>query len=133
MVFIACKAPEEEKAAECAERFASCYFNLDFEGASGYCTQESMKWLSFRASNITRRDIDEVNAHHLAATISVNQVELANDTSALVRCTVNNAIAADSLEQEQARMTTRQEWMIPLVKRGKRWWVRMEAPLQNAE
>ena len=52
-------ADKEEKAAEAAaEAFASCYFNYDFAGARPYCTESSLKWLSFAASNVTQTDLD---------------------------------------------------------------------------
>lgn len=131
--FTACSVPDGERISECAEGFASGYFNLDFDEAAGYCTPGSKKWLMFKASNITRQDIEAFNANPRDAGISVVDVELLDDSSARAWCVVENAVATDSLEQKHGRIVPRQKWIIPLVKRDKKWFVKMEAPLQNAD
>lgn len=131
--FMSCRASDEEKISECTEDFAAGYFNLDFNAAAEHCTPESMKWLTFRGSNITSQDIEVFNAKPHATGVSVTEVKLLNDSSARVRCVVDHVVATDSIEQEQGHTVSQQQWIIPLVKRENRWLVKMEAPLQNAE
>lgn len=133
LAFSACHTPEEEDISECAARFATAYFNMDFDGAAGCCTPESGKWLLFRASNITRSDLEAFNAMPHDSKVTVTDIEWTNDSSAAARCTVENAVAADSLEQREGRIAAHRKILVPLVKRGKQWRVKMEAPLQSAE
>ncbi len=129
----ACHTPEEEKISECAARFVTAYFNMDFDEAAGCCTPESEKWIAFRASNITSDDLSTFNAQPHGCSVSATDVGHISDSLAVVRCTVENAVAADSLEQREGRMATRRTWTVPLVKRNGQWMVKMEAPLQNVE
>ena len=46
---------------------------------------------------------------------------------------VCEALAPDSLEQREGRIAPRATYLIPLQKTGKKWRVRMEGPLRNAE
>ncbi len=128
-----CMSEEEERAAAQAKDFAENYFNLRFEKAYETCTDDSRKWIAFRASNITERDLEAVrNAPEEAYVSSVN-CKLTSDSTAIARCTVHEALAADSLEQRTGRILEKAEYAIPLVKQGRRWRVRMEGPLRNVK
>ena len=127
-----CMSEEEERAAAQAKKFAENYFNLHFEEAYETCTPDSRKWIAFRASNITERDLEAVRNATEEAYVSSVSCELTSDSTTLARCTVHEALTADSLEQREGRILEKAEYTIPLVKQGRRWRVRMEGPLRNA-
>lgn len=52
-----CTNKEEEQVNSRAKEFAENYFNLRFDKAYGNCTEDSRKWMAFRASNITEHDL----------------------------------------------------------------------------
>ena len=128
-----CTSEEEEQANSRAKEFAEDYFNLRFDEAYGNCTEDSRKWIAFRASNITEHDLEAVRSAPEGAYISSTECQQINDSTALVRCVVCQALAADSLEQQRGRIVPETAYLIPLRKEGRRWLVRMEGPLQNAK
>lgn len=128
-----CTSEEEEQANSRAKEFAEDYFNLRFDEAYGNCTEDSRKWIAFRASNITEHDLEAVRSAPEEAYVSVTECLQINDSTALVRCVVCQALAADSLEQQRGRIVPEAAYLIPLRKEGRRWLVRMEGPLQNAK
>ena len=132
-LFTACQPSEDEKITECAQDFAYAYFNMNFDQADACCTQESRKWLSFRASNITERDIEAHNTQSGVVQTGIDNIRWQNDSTVLACCLTENAVAADSLEEKQGHIAQRRKWWIPLVKRNGKWRVKMEAPLQSAE
>ena len=93
-----CTSEEEEQANSRAKEFAEDYFNLRFDEAYGNCTEDSRKWIAFRASNITEHDLEAVRSAPEGAYISSTECQQINDSTALVRCVVCQALAADSLE-----------------------------------
>lgn len=132
-VFTACENKEEEKALQCAYDFSQYYFNLNFDRAYTYCTAESKKWMAFKASNITRRDMETFAHAESPALVSVSGFRKLNDSTAQVSCTVEQALDADSLEQQTSRIIPRRTYICILVRREGKWKVKMEGPLQNEE
>ena len=128
-----CTNKEEEQVNSRAKEFAENYFNLRFDKAYGNCTEDSRKWMAFRASNITEHDLEAVRSAPEEAYVSSTECQQINDSTALVRCIVCQALAADSLEQQKGRIDPEAAYLIPLRKEGRRWLVRMEGPLQNAK
>ena len=128
-----CTNKEEEQVNSRAKEFAENYFNLRFDKAYGNCTEDSRKWMAFRASNITEHDLEAVRSAPEEAYVSSTECQQINDSTALVRCIVCQALAADSLEQQKGRIVPEAAYLIPLRKEGRRWLVRMEGPLQNAK
>ena len=100
-----CTSEEEEQANSRAKEFAEDYFNLRFDEAYGNCTEDSRKWIAFRASNITEHDLEAVRSAPEGAYISSTECQQINDSTALVRCVVCQALAADSLEQQRGRIS----------------------------
>lgn len=123
---------EEEQANSRAKEFAEDYFNLRFDEAYGNCTEDSRKWIAFRASNITGHDLEAVRSAPEGAYVRSAECQQINDSTALVRCIVCQALAADSLERQRGRIVPVAAYLIPLRKEGRRWLVRMEGPLRNA-
>ena len=133
LIATACAGKEEERALSCALDFANDYFNLRFEEAYKHCTAGSRPWIAFRASNITEKDLEAVRMAEEEAYVSATSYEPVDDSTAWVRCTVCQFLAADSLEQSKGRIVPEATFLIPLRKEGHRWSVRMEGPLQNVE
>ena len=129
-----CTNEEEEKAEAKARKFAEAYFNLHFDDAFAHCTPDSRKWLHFRATNITESDLQAMRSSLQPATVHDTEIKEFNDSTAIVRCTLYNVLAADSLEQRKGRVLPEAVFDIPLSRtQGNKWQVRMEGPLQNAE
>ena len=128
-----CQREEEEKAVRQATEFAEDYFNLRFDEAFKSCTPDSRKWIAFRASNITEKDLEAVRAAEEEAYVASARCTRMDDSTALVRLVVCEALAPDSLEQPEGRIARETAVFIPLKKEGRKWRVRMEGPLQNAE
>lgn len=78
-------------------------------------------------------DLEAVRSAPEEAYVSSTECQQINDSTALVRCIVCQALAADSLEQQKGRIVPEAAYLIPLRKEGRRWLVRMEGPLQNAK
>lgn len=128
-----CVSEDEEKAVAEAKGFAEDFFNLRFDEAYAHCTPDSRKWIAFRASNITEKDLEAVRAAEEDAYVGSAHCERMDDSTALVRCVVCEGLAPDSLEQREGRIRPRATYLVPLQKTGEGWRVRMEGPLQNAE
>lgn len=128
-----CTIEEEEKAMAQATKFAENYFNLRFDKAYEYCTKDSRTWIAFRASNITERDLEAVRQAKEEAYVASADCKQMNDSTALVRLVICEALAPDSLEQQKGRIAPEMTILIPLKKEEREWRIRMEGPLQNAE
>ena len=111
-----CTNKEEEQVNSRAKEFAENYFNLRFDKAYGNCTEDSRKWMAFRASNITEHDLEAVRSAPEEAYVSSTECQQINDSTALVRCIVYQALAADSLEQQKGRIVPEAAYLIPLRK-----------------
>ena len=81
-----CTNKEEEQVNSRAKEFAENYFNLRFDKAYGNCTEDSRKWMAFRASNITEHDLEAVRSAPEEAYVSSTECQQINDSTALVRC-----------------------------------------------
>ena len=89
-----CTSEEEEKAVAQATAFAEDYFNLRFDEAFARCTPDSRKWIAFRASNITERDLETLRAAGEDAYVGSARCERMDDSTAVVRCVVCEALLA---------------------------------------
>lgn len=76
-----CTSEEEEQANSRAKEFAEDYFNLRFDEAYGNCTEDSRKWIAFRASNITEHDLEAVRSAPEGAYISSTECQQINDST----------------------------------------------------
>lgn len=110
--------------------FASTYFNYRLKEASKYCTDESVTWLKFVASNISQDDINLLRQQDEGAYHEVTDVEITNDTSANVECKVYNFMKLDTLGQN-GTITKQALYKINLVKRGGKWLIKMGGPLRS--
>lgn len=112
-----------------AEKFASYYFNYDFNKAFCLCTEESKQWITFHVSNITQDELDYKNQHKITSTAKVVESIYYNDslvkTTVILNKVIKKSLYNDSVFCESGRTE------VTLVKRGENWLIKMEAPLQS--
>lgn len=114
-----------EAVEKTAMAWAEAYFNYDFSGAEKYVTPESQKWLSFAASNVSQDDIDELRQKKEGATISVDDYEECNDSTAVVTMEVNGFLLRDTIGRP-GHIANGLRYQIVVVRRDGRQMVRME-------
>lgn len=119
-----------KEAERVATKWANAFFNFDFEEASHHVTEESKHWLSFAASNITEADVDIINSRDMPASVVITDVVTGNDTLGQAMVSVSNWVCLDSIGQ-QGRIMSQGDFVISLVKRGRKWKVRMEGLPRN--
>lgn len=126
------KGDEEEKALLQARTFAVHYFNFQFDEAFLCCTPESRPWMVWKASSLTAADMEAANRTGATAQVEVSRFrrDRERDSCATVRCVVSNLLVADSLEVP-GRLQSEAVYVLPLVKRGEQWLIKMEAPLRS--
>lgn len=129
LIFYSCSKSFEDKEEEdiesAANGFVSHYYNFDFQGALPFCTDESRKWLVFISSSILQEDVDILREQPNGANYEINNIEHVDDTTAVVDCSVFNFLQIDTLGRS-GKMTEKADYRIPLVKRGGKWFVKME-------
>ena len=113
-----------------AEEFANAYFNYDLAKAQLMVDEQSKKWLSYEASNITEADLELLRMQDKGATVTVDDSDCFAD-SAIVTVTVSDFLLADSLGSK-GRMVDEKTFTIRLVQDANgKWKVRMGGPLRS--
>ncbi len=79
------------------DSFAVNYFNWRYAEAVTYCTEESLPWLQFAASNVHQEDVDSLRAMESGATCEIDDVNYTSDSTAVVRFRLFNVLIADTL------------------------------------
>lgn len=115
----------EEQVCDCAEGFALAYFNHDYRQAEHFVTPESSRWLRFAASNISEADVEQLNAHGLAATVETTDYRQADDTTAVVTVAVAGYLHFDTIGGRGTVADDGSEYCLTLVNRAGYWLVRM--------
>lgn len=126
-LLFSCNMPSSvnpSNAEDVAEAFAENYFNLRYKNSAKYCTQESEKWISFAASQITREDIELLHGLEEEASVEVSDVS-GDDTECHATIKVTNYFEADTIGKK-GHVVNEGLFDILLVKEGKAWKVRME-------
>lgn len=134
VTFFACSQSQETKERNniisVADDFVENYFNYNFTKARQFCTDESILWLKFIASNIEQEDIDILREQPEGASFTAKGVDFINDTTAVAHYRIHNFMRIDTMGKA-GKMTARADYALTLVKRHGKWRVRMEAPLQS--
>lgn len=118
----------EGAAGKAAHNWAEAYFNWDFPEAANYVTTESERWLRYAASNVTEADLEQLR--QLDTAITIEAVDMGNDTSATATIRVTDFLRQDSIGRAGSR-TAEGLFHILLVKRDNKWKVRMEGLPQS--
>ena len=123
-----CSYKDENAAEERARQFAQSYFNLRFGQAAGLCTDNSVKWVKYHASNISQDDINALDSQTDTAVCEIDDVD-SSDDSATVSMTVRNFLRCDSIGKS-GRMCKEAKFQVPMKKVGDKWLVNLSSPLQ---
>ncbi|WP_298452257.1 hypothetical protein [uncultured Prevotella sp.] len=123
---------DEEKIKSVTDNFADQYFNFNLKEAMQFCTPESEKWIKFIASNITQEDIDVLKNKPEGATHNTDEIIYVNDTLANIKCHVFNVMKIDTIGL-RGRVSEHEIYNINVVKRGDKWMIKMEGPLQSGK
>lgn len=123
-----CSYKDENAAEERARQFAQSYFNLRFGQAAGLCTENSVKWIKYHASNISQDDIDVLDSQTDTAVCEIDDIDDSDD-SATVSMTVRNFLRCDSIGK-RGRMCEEANFQIAMRKVGDKWLVDLAGPLQ---
>ncbi len=116
---------DDEGALSTAESWGTAYFNCNYHGAADYCTPESERWLRFAASNTTEDDLQLLRDRHAEVAAS-DYFTIANDTLRVVTLHVDHYVKPALLGQQTTEQADDGQFQVSVVKRGRRWLVRME-------
>ena len=120
---------EKNPAETIAEDFLSSIYNYDFERASTLSTTCSQKWIKFQASNVTQAELDTKPCVCTYSNILSTSSQIMNDSITKVTCSLDK-VAVKSLQTDSIEFATIQT-TVNVIKRGDKWLVKMEGPLQN--
>lgn len=123
---------EEGRVAETAEEFGNHFFNYELKEAAAMVTDDSRKWIVLLASNVDSATVAMIRNQDEAATVSVDNITMTSDTTATVELTANNYVLAKMID-EQPIVNSGMKVSFVMVKRGKRWLVRMDSLLQSGK
>lgn len=125
-------ASDQELAGRCAQDFAVKVLNLQLNDAYEFCTSESKVWLSFWASSVTAEDMKLMEEHPRDCKVVVDKVNHVKGVDSLfyVTCTAYDVLITDSIGMN-GRIADEASFVIPVVKRGEGWRVKMEGPLRS--
>lgn len=122
---------DQSDAEDVAVCFGKAYFNYEFKNASQYCTPESERWLKFAASNVTEKDVEVLRGMDTGAEVESSDVNYADDDSTATVCvTVHDVMMRDTIGGD-GHVVDEAHYIIPLVKQGDIWLVKMEGLLRN--
>lgn len=106
--------------------FATFYFNYNFHDALRFCTPESKPWISFIASNIGEEDLEVLRSQEEGAVADIEEISInSDDSTAVVTVRVENYMKLDTIGH-CGTMEKEGIFHLPVVKREKRWLVKME-------
>lgn len=109
-----------------AEEFGNHFFNYELKEAAAMVTDDSRKWIELVASNVDTAVVEAIRNQDKAATVSVDNITMTSDTTATVELTANNYVLAKMID-EQPIVNSGMKVSFVMVKRGKRWLVRMDS------
>ena len=123
----------KSQAEVAAKEFAEAYFNYDFGKAAQYATDNSRKWIEFKASNIGEDDIAILREQENGATVEITDADQYNENNATVSLRISNFLETDTLGGkghvvDEASINLH----LQLTTEGK-WKVRMEGPLRSGK
>lgn len=120
----ACGHGGDNSAEEVVDSFSVAYFNHRYVDALRYATNDSHRWLSFAASQVTQEDVDSLRAMSDGAETKIEDVSYKDDTTAEAIVTVRNYLSLDSVGKHPY-IVAKRKFTIPLVLRGDKWQVNL--------
>lgn len=92
LLLTSCETETEKQVERVAFSFIDSYFSWHFEKSAEYVTDDSRKWISFLASNISEEDIAEFNKLREDIDYSCSDTKMLSDTTAEVRVYAHNVV-----------------------------------------
>ena len=124
--FLSCGNKTEDMACNCADSFATHYFNWQYEQCLPFTSAESKTWLQFAASNVTQSDIDMLRAMEYGASVEVTDIEMNDDGNATAELLVSHFLMPGRLGKEAA-LIEEATTTLTLKKQDEDWKVILEA------
>lgn len=123
---------EEGRVAETAEDFGNHLFNYELKDAAAMTTDDSRKWIELLASNVDDATVELIRNQDEAATVSIGNITMSTDTTAIVEMTANNFVWANAID-DAPEVVDGMKFTLGMVKRNKKWLVRMDNLLQSGK
>ncbi|MBM6992787.1 MAG: hypothetical protein I3J02_05925 [Prevotella sp.] len=130
VIVASCKQDKESQLIDQVNSFSKAYFNWQFHRAVSLCTEESVQWLSYMASQVNQSDVDALRAMPEGATFEIGEVSYQEpDSTASVKVRVHHYLSMDTLGKA-GRPTEQADFVVPVVFRHGRWKVNLSSPLR---
>lgn len=128
VVFLCCSCTtkDEEVVENCVKSFTCSYFNFRYAEALNTCTQESEKWIRFQASNINQSDLDIFNDQTDSASCEIDEIKIADDTTAVAYVKVKNFLLADTIGKP-GTICNNARFAFAIRKRNDRWLINLSS------
>ena len=123
-------AGSEKQLKECADSFATAYYDWHFSKALPYVTAGSQKWLRFAASQVHQKDVDILRGMESGAAHELGDITYTGDSTADVELNVSNYLGMDTLGRV-GHIVKNGRFTIKMRYDGGRWLVRMEGLPRN--
>ncbi len=111
--------------------FADAYFNYDFTKAKKYCTDESLKWFQFAASNMHEADLEILRQQDERATVEIENIQPDdNDSTGSVVLHVSNYMKQDTIGKG-GRMVESAFFRFSYIRRNGMFQIKMDGLPRN--
>lgn len=132
IISTACEGTDKKREAEnTAQEFAEAYFSYDYGKAALYVTDDSRRWIEFKASNIGEDDINTLRDQDRGPSVEITDADLRDESNATVSVSVSNFFETDSIGGS-ARMVDEASFDLKLqLEADGKWRIRMEGPLRS--
>ena len=122
----------QNQIEQAAVDFCEAFYNFTSPVAEEWRTPSSLSYLSFLASNIQQKHIEQLKAQG-AAKISVVSSEIdANSERATVVCEIKNAHIISPISGEMQQISVLRD-TLELMRERNKWLIRMDIPRQNGK
>ena len=96
-----------------------------------YVTDDSRRWIEFKASNIGEDDINTLRDQDRGPSVEITDADLRDESNATVSVSVSNFFETDSIGGS-ARMVDEASFDLKLqLEADGKWRIRMEGPLRS--
>ncbi len=124
-----CNHPSSAKAGESleerAEAFGDAWYNWRYADVVKLVTPESVNRVKMVASNVTQEDLDALNDYDDDADVSIDGIQMEDDTVAIVRFDVDEymspkhfgepPVLVENLQQEVRFVRRAGKWLADLI------------------
>lgn len=122
----ACSNESKSRLEDTVDSFATAYFNWRFPDAVKYCTPQSLRWLTYASSQVTRKDVEVLRNKQEGAQCQIDDIELPDDSTANILLTVNNFLSMDTIGDTPSP-TAEKSFHIRAIQRQGRWMIDLDA------